>query len=206
MSLEGIGQPYLSSGGGPFGTFVRAGGALLFGDMLGERRIGAAVQIGNRCAMRRLCFGSSTRNGAGTGACSPSSSRAWCAIGAPKPIEHDGQAALLKQADYLQRTQLRAAAVVAYPFSRGLRVEFTGGVRYASYHRDLRIADLLARDRARCCPAIKSNRAGGLPTTVAEVTAALVHDTTVFGPTGPLLGSRYRFEVAPARGSCRTPA
>ena len=35
---------------------------------------------------------------------------------------------------------------------------------------------------------------------MAEVSAALVHDTTVFGPTGPLLGSRYRLEVAPARG------
>ena len=58
MSLEGIGQPYLSSGGGPFGTFVRAGGALLFGDMLGERRMGAAVQVGNRCAMRRSCSAS----------------------------------------------------------------------------------------------------------------------------------------------------
>jgi Tol biopolymer transport system component len=54
MSLEGIGQPYLSSGGGPFGTFVRGGGALLFGDMLGDRRIGAAVQIGNR--MRDAAF------------------------------------------------------------------------------------------------------------------------------------------------------
>ncbi len=41
---------------------------------------------------------------------------------------------------------------------------------------------------------------GGVPTTVAEVSAALVHDTTVFGPTGPILGSRYRLEVAPARG------
>jgi outer membrane protein assembly factor BamA len=39
-----------------------------------------------------------------------------------------------------------------------------------------------------------------LPTTVAEVSAALIHDTTVFGPTGPLLGSRYRLEVAPAAG------
>ena len=45
-----------------------------------------------------------------------------------------------------------------------------------------------------------SNRAAAQPTTVAEVGAALVHDTTVFGPTGPLLGSRYRFEIAPAVG------
>jgi outer membrane protein assembly factor BamA len=36
---------------------------------------------------------------------------------------------------------------------------------------------------------------------VAEVGAALVHDTTVFGPTGPLLGSRYRFEIAPSVGT-----
>jgi hypothetical protein len=27
-----------------------------------------------------------------------------------------------------------------------------------------------------------------------------VHDTTVFGLTGPLLGSRYRLEIAPAAG------
>ncbi len=42
---------------------------------------------------------------------------------------------------------------------------------------------------------------GGQPTTVAEIGAALVHDTTVFGPTGALLGSRYRFEIAPAAGT-----
>ena len=47
LSLEAIGQPYLSSGGGPFGTFVRGGGSLLFGDMLGERKLGMAVQFGN---------------------------------------------------------------------------------------------------------------------------------------------------------------
>ncbi len=54
LSLEGVGQPYLTSGGGPFGTFVRGGGAVLFGDLLGERRLGAAVQIGNR--MRDAAF------------------------------------------------------------------------------------------------------------------------------------------------------
>ena len=41
---------------------------------------------------------------------------------------------------------------------------------------------------------------GGDPITVAEVTGALVGDTTVFGPTGPLLGSRFRLEVSPAAG------
>jgi outer membrane protein assembly factor BamA len=40
----------------------------------------------------------------------------------------------------------------------------------------------------------------GAPTMVAEIGAALVGDTAVFGPTGPLLGTRYRLEGAPAAG------
>jgi hypothetical protein len=199
ISLEGIGQPYLSSGGGPFGTFVRGGGALFFGDMLGERRIGAAVQIGNR--MRDAAFTFRFLN--------QERRWNWGAVTDLEPsvmryrrseaIEHAGEAAMMKQADYLQRMQLRAAAVVAYPFNRGLRVEFTGGVRYAAYHRDLRTQiSSVASGKVLGSEQVESS--GGVPTTVAEVSAALVHDTTVFGPTGPILGSRFRLEVAPAHG------
>jgi hypothetical protein len=199
LSLEGIGQPYLSSGGGPFGTFVRGGGALLFGDMLGERRLGAAVQIGNR--MRDAAFAFRFLN--------QERRWNWGVVTELEPsviryrrsetIEHEGQPAVLKQVDYLQRMQLRAAAVVAYPFSRGLRVEFTGGVRHAAYHRDLR-SQIASAGTGKVLSSEQVESRGGMPTTVAELSAALVHDTTVFGPTGPLLGSRYRLEVAPAHG------
>jgi Tol biopolymer transport system component len=199
MSLEGVGQPYLSSGGGPFGTFVRGGGALLFGDMLGERRLGAAVQIGNR--LRDAAFTVRYLN--------QEKRWNWGVLGELAPsvvryshweaIEHQGQPAVLKQADYLQRMQLRAAAVVAYPFSRGLRVEFTGGVRHASYHRDLR-SQISAGDTGKVLATDQVESSGGRPTTVGEISAALVRDTTVFGPNGPILGSRYRFEVTPAAG------
>ena len=199
LSLEGIGQPYLSSGGGPFGTFVRGGGAVLFGDMLGERRLGAAVQIGNR--MRDAAFMFRFLN--------QERRWNWGVLAELEPsviryrrsemIEFEGQPSLLQQADYLQRAQVRAAGVLAYPFSKGLRVEFTGGVRHARYHRDLR-SHVKAPDTGKVMFTERVESRGGLPTTVAEVSAALVHDTTVFGPTGPLLGSRYRFEVAPAAG------
>jgi len=199
MSLEGVGQPYLSSGGGPFGTFVRAGGALLFGDMLGKRRLGAAVQVGNH--MRDVAFMFRFLN--------QERRWNWGALAELEPsviryrrselVEHEGQPLLQQQADYLQRAQLRVAAVVAYPFSRGLRVEFTGGVRHAAYHRDLR-SQISSIETGKVLSNERVESKGGLPTTVGEVTAALVHDTTVFGPTGPLLGSRYRFEVAPSAG------
>jgi Tol biopolymer transport system component len=199
LSLEAIGQPYLSSGGGPFGTFVRAGGAALFGDMLGERRLGAAVQIGNR--LRDAAFEFRFLN--------QERRWNWGAVAELEPglrryrrneaIEHGGEAALLKQTDYLQRVQLRTAALLAYPFNRGLRVEFTGGVRHARYHRDLR-SYISSASTGRVLATDRVTSSGGEPTTVAELGAALVHDTTVFGMTGPLVGSRYRFEVAPAVG------
>ena len=200
LSLERIGQPYVSSGGGPFGTFVRAGGSLLFGDMLGERRLGAAVQIGNHLhdvALEVRYLNQERRWN-------------WGALGELEPtlrryrrtaaVVHDGEAAVYKEADYLQRMQLRAAAVVAYPFNRGLRIEFTGGVRAAGYHRELR-TQVSSAATGRVLEREQFEASGGVPTVVGEITAALVGDTTVFGPTGPLLGARYRFEVAPAVGS-----
>jgi Tol biopolymer transport system component len=199
LALEGVGQPYLSSGGGPFGTFVRGGGALLFGDMLGERRLGAAVQVGNR--LRDAAFAFRYLN--------QEKRWNWGVLGQLEPnvvryrrseeIEHEGQAAILKQVDYLQRMQLRTAAVMAYPFSRATRVEFTAGVRHAAYRRDLR-SQIAAVDTGKVLSSEHVESRGGLPTTLAEVSTSLVHDTTVFGPTGPIVGSRYRLEIAPAVG------
>jgi Tol biopolymer transport system component len=199
LQLEGIGQPYLSSGGGPFGTFVRGGGALLFGDMLGERKLGAAVQIGNRLrdAAFELRFLNQERRWT------------WGAVAELEPglarfrtseaIQHAGEPALLKQTEYFQRMQLRTAALLAYPFSRGLRVEMFAGVRHAAYHRDHR-TQISSTVTGRVLESEQVQTRGGAPTTVAEAGAALVRDTTVFGPTGPLMGSRYRLEVAPAVG------
>jgi Tol biopolymer transport system component len=199
MSLETIGQPYMSSGGGPFGTFVRAGGALMFGDMLGERRIAAALQIGNH--LRDSAFEFRFLN--------QQRRWNWGAIGEVAPgirryrrfgeIDHDGETALLQQSDYLQRVQLRMAGLLAYPFNRGLRLELTGGVRHAMYHRELR-SQISSPITGKVLSTERITASGGEPTTVAEVGAALVHDTTAFGLTGPLVGSRYRLEIAPAVG------
>jgi Tol biopolymer transport system component len=199
LQLEGIGQPYLSSGGGPFGTFVRGGGALMFADMLGERKLGAAVQIGNRLrdAAFELRYVNQERRWT------------WGAVAELEPgiarfrvseaIEHAGEAALRKQTEYFQRMQLRGAALLSYPFSRGLRVEMFAGVRHAVYHSDQQL-QISSMATGRVLESEQVEARGGAPTTVAEAGAALVRDTTVFGPTGPLMGSRYRLEVAPAAG------
>ncbi len=199
LEMEGVGQPSLSSGGGPFGTFVRGGGALLFGDMLGERRLGAAVQIGNRLgdASVELRFLNQERRwtwGA-FAELAPGAAR----FRTSEAIEHAGEPAVRNQTDYFQRLQVRGAALVAYPFSRALRVEMFAGVRYATYHRDQR-RQISSAATGRVLESDHVDTRGGAPTTVAEAGVALVRDTAVFGPTGPLTGSRYRLEVAPAAG------
>jgi Tol biopolymer transport system component len=199
ISLEGIGQPYLSSGGGPFGTVVRGGGALLFGDMLGERKFGVAMQVGNRLRDAAFEFRFLNQERRWT----------WGAVAELEPglarfrtssaLQHDGEDALLRHTEYFQRMQLRAAGVVAYPFSRGLRLEMFAGVRHAQYRRDQRTS-ISSITTGRVLAKEELQTYAGAPTTVAEVGAALVRDTSVSGPTGPLMGSRYRLEIAPAAG------
>jgi len=202
LSLEGIGQPYLSSGGGPFGTFVRGGGALLFGDMLGERRLGAAVQIGNhlRDTAFELRYLNQERRWTwgGLAELEPGIAR----FRRSSAVQHNGEAALLRQIEYFQRVQVRAAALVAYPFSRALRFEMFTGARHAQYRRDQRVA-VASIETGEIVDRNQLEFSGDSPTTVGELGAALVRDTSVFGPTGPLAGSRYRFEVAPAIGQLR---
>jgi hypothetical protein len=199
LSLERIGQPYVSTGGGASGTFVRGGGSLLFGDLLGERRVGAAMQIGNR--LRDAAFEGRFLN--------QEHRWNWGVVAELEPsrrryrrnelVEYDGQPALIKQADDLQRVQVAAAGILAYPFSRGLRMELTGGLRHASYRREVR-SQIAAAETGQVLEDVTVEVEGGASTTVAEFGTALVGDTTVFGPTGPIVGSRFRFEVAPAFG------
>ena len=199
LALERIGQPYVSSGGGASGTFVRAGGSLLFGDLLGERRFGAVVQIGNRLqdAAFEVRFLNQERrwNWGAVAELEPSRRR----YRRTASVEHDGQPGLLKEADDLQRVQVATAGILAYPFNRGLRVEFSAGLRHASYQREVR-SQTTSPDTGRVLEDVTVPAEGGAPTTVAEFGTALVGDTAEFGPTGPLVGSRYRFEVAPAFG------
>ena len=110
LSLVSFGQPYLSAGGGAFGSFFRAGVAFRVGDLFGEQSLDTAVQVGTKAsdfAVESSFSASTFRRIGETTTLSPSSRSATSAV--------------------------------------------TG--------------------------------------------AALVHDTTVFGATGPTMGQRYRASI-----------
>lgn len=168
--------------------------------MLGERKLATAVQIGNH--LRDFAVESRLLN--------REHRWIWGAVGELLPSirplyrtrlnEADGQRVLSQETEYLQQTQVRAADLVAYPFSRARRVEFTLGVRHSRYRHDLwsKASSLTTR---RVVSKTHTGGSSGAPSTLGEASVALVGDTAVFGPTSPILGSRYRFELMPALGS-----
>ncbi|HET9266061.1 MAG TPA: BamA/TamA family outer membrane protein [Vicinamibacterales bacterium] len=199
LDLEALGSPYLSSGGGPFGTFVRGGGSLLFGDLLGDRRLGIFAQAGNRLrdlALRVRFLNRERRwNWGAIAEALPSLQRL--------PRIHsssvDGEPAVTREIHYLERTSFRLAAHLAYPLNQAERIEFEAGARHVLYRTTVNSVNRASEDgRLLSREVIESS--GTQPATFGEASAAYVRDTAVYGPTSPIVGARSRFEISSTFG------
>lgn len=188
---------------GRYGATFGGGVGLQFSDMLGDHEVGAYVSAngGVRDIGGQLVYlNRRTR---------------WTWGGAALVLPYvsgtldrtlatgsDGRALLVDDETLFRQTDVELRGLVAYPFSRALRLEFQGGGRRLVFGREQRrrvydgvTGELLGNDTTDL------DAPGAL--TFAEAAAALVFDQTVFGPTSPLRGQRYRFEVAPSVGSLR---
>jgi outer membrane protein assembly factor BamA len=80
-----------------------------------------------------------------------------------------------------------------------MRAEFMGGVRQIAFHQELRT------DTFSLSGQLLDQQETELPSpdslNLADASAALVYDTSIFGATGPILGQRYRFELSQTAGS-----
>ena len=199
LFLEALGPPYISSGGGPFGTFVRGGGSLLFSDLLGERKIAAYAQVGNR--LRDLALGvrflnrEHRWNWGASAEVQPSIRR----LPRSRLTDLDGHPAVTYETQYFERTQVRAVGHLAYPLNHAQRVEFEAGARHIDYRSSVH-STARSLETGRVLGQTTEDAFGGEPITVAEAGAAFVHDTAIFGPTSPILGGRSRIDVTSTFG------
>jgi Tol biopolymer transport system component len=199
LSLEAVGSPYFSAGGGSFGNYVQGGASLLFGDLLGDRQLLTALHLNSR-------FDESSF---GTMFVDRTSRWSWglTAEQAPEVLlrttavrsdpSRDG--ALTRDYERQVWTHRHLSGFVAYPLNRSQRIELSAGARQISFNRQGRTqvfspqtGKLLQQEEL----ALPDEPSIG----IGEAGAAFVGDTAVFGATGPLLGSRYRFQIAPAMG------
>jgi hypothetical protein len=176
LMFDGVLQPYVATGGSAFGSFVRGGVALSFGDMLGGERFGIAVQAGTRRSDLAVQVQYLNRD----------SRWNW----------------VVRESAREMQFHSRLAGLLSYPFGRTRRLELSAGVRHISYEQELRRREY-ASPGGKLVAENDSRLPGLRPAGFVESSAALVSDRAVYGPVGPILGERWRVELSPAVGSLR---
>jgi hypothetical protein len=212
LSLDSVGQPYISAGVDRFGGSIGGGIALSFSDMLGNRKLftqinadtyggGVSDLVKNTGALvayanltRRLNWGVILEQ-------SPYIAGGY-AIGRGVV---DGESVLLDQTVIQRQINRGVTGTVAYPFSQNVRVELAGGFTRTSYEQEIRtIATSLQTGQIVVDDTTSTTLAE--PMNLGSLSAALVTDTSVFGATSPVAGARSRFEITPTSGDLRPPA
>ncbi len=200
LELLAVGQPSIGVGFNRFGTYAGGSAALYFSDMLGNRNLSLAFQA----------YGELSDVG-GQAVYSNLTHRVDWAVGAQYvPYLYSGgvtrtyypsRGAFVDE--YVLERQRDAAifGVAAYPLSRADRFEVQGTLRHHSFSAELRsetydyyTGQFLGDEKL-------SLDTGYDPLYLGGVSGAFVHDTSIFGATSPILGQRYRVEVAPSFGS-----
>jgi hypothetical protein len=198
LSLDYIGQEF-SVATGSSGIFLGGGVGFLFSDMLGDHTVEAVVQSNSDFR----------DTGARLGYLNRSRRWNWGAFVQHVPYvtggvyrgagEVDGQSVFIEQEVRDKQVGQQVQGVLQYPISRSQRLEFGAGLSHYTYNRRIRTnlfdptsGALMSREEERVELAE--------PLTLYQPTAAFVSDSAVFGMTGPLLGSRSRFEVTPTFG------
>jgi Tol biopolymer transport system component len=200
LSLDFAGQPTIGIGADPFGTYAAGGVAFLFSDMLGNHTVGVSAQVTSRFDE----FGGSLfylnrkkRWNYGIGLDqTPYVSRGYQTGVARTP---DGDVYIENEYRILQ-TDRSLSGVIAYPFSRALRVEAQGGFRQIGLKQDLRTR-IYSLQTGQLIDQREEDLASFEDLNLGQASGALVYDTSIFGATSPIRGSRYRLEFSQSAGT-----
>jgi hypothetical protein len=202
LSLDYIGQEFGVSTFSSVGSYVGGGIAMTFSDILGDHLVTSVLQLNGGVENLGGQIGYLNRT------------RRWNWGGFIEQIPYvtggvfgrvdtiDGREVFVEQVIRDRTVDRRVMGMVQYPLSRARRIEFGASLRHLSFSRDIDTrgfalnAGTLLFDNEQDLPL-------GEPLTLGEATAAFVHDTSLFGATGPILGHRSRFEVTPTFGDLR---
>ena len=200
LSLDFVGQPSFGVGVDSFGTYAAGGISLLFSDMLGNHILGTSVQVTSRFdEFGGTLFYLNQANRWNWGVALeqiPYVARGFQA----GVVNVDGQDVYLERELRVLQRDTSASGMLSYPFSRAHRVEFSGGYRRIGLSQDVtsRFFSLATGEQI----AEQEEDLGSLPVlNLGTASAAMVYDTSIFGLTSPILGTRTRFEVTQSGGS-----
>jgi hypothetical protein len=196
LSLDFIAQPSLAIAADRFGTYVGGGITLYWSDMLGDHNLVTMAQVQGRISDFAALVAYANRK-----------SRLNWMVGAQQiPYIFYGVAQgfdtagnYVEQVERFKQTNREISGIIAYPFNRSQRLEFSTGMEQISYNDEVRttgfnpLTGQVVYDQKDNLPVPSS-------VTLETSSAALVHDNAFYGATGPILGDRWRLEVSPTFG------
>jgi len=202
LSVDFVGQPTVGVGVDSFGTYVGGGISASFSDILGNHVVAGSIQTTNRLDETGgsiLYLNRSHRWNYGMAL----DSTPYVQRGIGQSLVNDG-GQLLVQEDELRviQTDRGFAGIAAYPFSRAQRLEFTGGLRQIAGKQDL-TTRLFDPNTGNLLSEEKQTLSTFPTLNLALASSALIYDTSIFGVTSPIRGSRYRLQLDQTTGDLR---
>lgn len=113
--------------------------------------------------------------------------------------EVDGRRVIVEREEIFRQTNRQLLGLAEYPFNRATRVEFSAGVRSIAFDREVTTRTYDATT-GRLFQEHAMDLGAPATLNLAQSTAAFVYDTSVFGGTSPVMGSRTRLEATPTFG------
>jgi hypothetical protein len=106
----------------------------------------------------------------------------------------------VQRSDLFRETHSTATGYAAYPFSRAQRLEVAASYSNIRFGREVR-TDVFDLNTGQIIRNQREDLDAPDALNLGEASVALVHDSSVFGATSPILGRRYRLDVTPTIGS-----
>jgi hypothetical protein len=198
LRLESIAPPFIGAGtGAGFGSAVVGSIGVSFADTLRDRQLNTAIRLGTD--RDDLAFQVSYTNRAGRWNWGFAAGLVPTRfIGARRSIVR-AQELFTRETRHLLYTHQWGKLAARYDINRTKRFEFGAGVRRTGleWQTVTRVIDLVER---KAVSASLDEQRASRPIFVAETDAAFVHDTSIAGPTSPVIGQRLRVGVEPAVG------
>jgi Tol biopolymer transport system component len=200
LSLDYVAQPQLVVGASSYGTYIGAGAALYWSDMLGNRNLTTALQVNGGIKDITAVVGySNMRRRLNWGVFVQQVPYLYSAYGGLVSGNQGGQEVVLEQIYRFRQTARDVTGLISYPLNRAQRIELSAGVRDIHFEEEIRtnVLDPVTfqkiDDFTESIPSYPS-------ITTGIGSAALVYDQSLYGATSPILGQRYRFELTPSFG------
>ena len=199
LSIDFVGQPTIGVGQDAFGTYAAGGIALSFSDMLGNHSLMTAAQVTNRFdefggtllyinRKHRWNWGAMVDQ-------TPYVARGFEAF----VTSAGGEQVYVEREYRLLQVDRSFTGIISYPFSRAQRLDVTGGFRQIGFTQDV-TERLFSAFTGQQLTEDTTDLGSEPMLNLGEASAALVYDTSIFGATSPIRGSRYRMELSQSGG------